>query len=159
MISSRAPVALLVVTATIWAARVLPAQVTPSDTGKTTGPPVLAGALLGSAGGLVAGIVAGRWTTEHLGWNRGGDDPGFTAEFLGGIAGSMIGASLGAHLGARARGQRVSFGRRLRDAIGGTLIGLSVAIGVSTFASERQPGIIAFSLTQGLFIGLSNGRW
>lgn len=119
-----------------------------------TTPHIVAGAVLGSAGGVLGGVTIGRWAAR-----RAHSDPEDGLELLAGLAGSALGTAVGAHMGARVNHRRVSFGRRLRDAGAGTLIGGLVALAVGGVTDKSEPVVIAFSLTQGLYVGLSNGRW
>jgi hypothetical protein len=132
---------------------------TPDSAGAPTKPGIVISAVLGSAGGMVGGAALGNLLSDRFGFDRGGEDPGLASTVLGGLVGSMAGTVFGAHLASRAHGQRVPFARRMRDLLGATLLGCGVAWGVGRLTHDAEPAIVAFSLAQGLYAGLSNGQW
>jgi hypothetical protein len=75
---------------------------------------------------------------------------------VGSLAGTMIGTTVGAAVSNR---PRVSFTSRLRDAGIGMMLGFGVGLLVAGSSHDQRAAVVAFSVTQGLCAGLSNGRW
>jgi uncharacterized membrane protein YeaQ/YmgE (transglycosylase-associated protein family) len=120
------------------------------------------GGVAGSGIGLWVGIEAGEWSSDHLGFDCCGDDPGLLAQMIGGLVGSVAGTMLGASTGSAVLDPglpRPSFEARLRDAMFGTLAGVVAALAVTEMTEGDVGPWVTFSLVQGLYAGLSNGRW
>lgn len=130
------------------------------DTIPRTSPVVVTAALLGSAAGLAGGVAAGEWARKQWNFDRTGEDPGLASQVAGGLIGSVFGTTLGATGGGLLQQQRpVAFGQRMRDGVVGALLGLVVGYAVRRATDDTRAGVVAYSLTQGLYAGLSNGRW
>ena len=122
--------------------------------------------ILTAVGGSFAGVAGGAWfggqMSESLGIGQGGEDPGQLLRILGAGAGSVLGTALGAEFGNRLMGgEPVSLGAHVRDAGVGIFFGLAVGY-LSAKIAEPDAGKgwrIGYSSAQGLYAGLSNGRW
>ena len=125
--------------------------------------------VVAAIGGSFAGVEGGRWLggqlSEALGIDQGGEDPGLTLQILGAGAGSVLVTALAADFGDALMGRPpIPLGDRIRDAGVGMLLGLATGY-LSAKAVDRYGGDtgkawrIGYSTTQGLYAGLSNGRW
>lgn len=118
---------------------------------------VVALGVTGSALGVVAGVKSADWASQSFGGVQESDHTMRAfAGLVGSLAGTMIGTTVGSGLSHR---PRVGFTGRLRDAGIGMMLGFGVGLVVAGSAHNPRAGVIAFSVTQGLCAGLSNGRW
>ena len=118
---------------------------------------VVALGVTGSALGVVAGVKSADWASQSFGGVQESDHTMRAfAGLVGSLAGTMIGTTVGSGLSHRSR---VGFTGRLRDAGIGMMLGFGVGLVVAGSAHNQRAGVIAFSVTQGLCAGLSNGRW
>jgi hypothetical protein len=118
------------------------------------------GGIAGSTLGLWGGIETGRYMADHWGFDCCGDDPGQAAKVSGGLVFATAGTMLGTTPGTAMGGQRPPRGvRRVRDAVVGLGLGAATALGAAALTGGEDVPLVTFSLVQGLYAGLSNGRW
>jgi len=97
---------------------------------------------------------------EHWGLDCCGDDPGLAAKGWGAFLGSAAGTLLGTGLGRELSGSgHPSFSRRLRDLGAGTFFAAAITAGISMVTDGPTAPFISFTVAQGGYAGLSNGRW
>lgn len=121
---------------------------------------VVALGVTGSALGVVAGVKSADWASRSFNIERGVEDRGSALRAVSGLVGSLAGTMIGTTLGSGVSHRpRVGFTGRLRDAGIGMMLGFGVGLVVAGNAHNQRAGVIAFSVTQGLCAGLSNGRW
>lgn len=121
---------------------------------------IVALGVTGSALGTIAGDRAGDWASQTFQIDRGVEDPGLTMRVFVGLAGSLAGTMIGTAIGDNVSHRtRVTFISRLWDAGIGMMLGIVAGLVVSQSTEDPRAGVIAFSVTQGLAAGLSNGRW
>jgi hypothetical protein len=120
--------------------------------------------------GGVAGAWLGAWGLGTLGAHLGettdeGDLSedlalGVVGSYAGIVVGSFFGSSLGSALGNAAAGHPgVSFGRRIKDAAEGMIFGAALGGLTSLITDGSDAPFTVYISVQGLFAGLSNGRW
>lgn len=121
---------------------------------------IVALGVAGSALGAVAGDRAGDWASKSFNIEQQVEDPGLTVRTFGGLVGSLAGTMIGTTVGGGLSHRRpVTFTSRLRDAGIGMMLGFGVGLVVAGSAHNQRAAVVAFSITQGLCAGLSNGRW
>jgi hypothetical protein len=151
---------LAILLCTASALRSQAAKTTDASPPQGTSLTVVTGGILGSALGTLAGVAGGDWAGRSLNVEQGGEDPGLGPRVIGGLIGSLTGTMLGTTAASGLTHRRpVSLGGRMRDAGVGMLIGIFVGLVVTYGADDQRTGLVAFSLTQGVVAGLSNGRW
>ncbi len=112
----------------------------------------VAAGILGSAAGLRLGARAG-WAVS-----QGSFDTEYDGAFWGAVIGSVLGTALGTSL-AESGTRRASFERKLRDAGVGLAVGVGGAMMMYHMTRDGEAALLSFSVFQGLYAGLSSGRW
>lgn len=134
---------------------------TPAPTGPS--PLVGFGAAAGAALGMLGGYAAGRGLADRFRIDQTGDDPGLSVAVGGAVLGSLVGSAVGAHVagGSTPTQPAPSFGRRMRDAGAGLLVGAALGyLGARLTEPHGRTGwIVGMSVGEGLYAGLSDGRW
>ena len=119
----------------------------------------IVGGILGSALGQVAGAGLGSQASKTFNIDRNGDDPGLTMAIVGGVSGSLAGTVAGVRIGSIANRSQPSLERRLRDAGVGLALGIGAGFLVGRISGDDRVARVTYSLVQGTYAGLSNGRW
>jgi hypothetical protein len=121
---------------------------------------VMLGGMLGSGLGVWGGIEAGEWARDYLRFTCCGDDPGQLAQIIGVLTLSVTGTMLGTSVAdAAASRPPVPPLRRLRDALTGLGLGVVALVVTSRVTDGSTAPLVAYSIAQGTYAGLSNGRW